>query len=66
MKNSWIGILALGWVFALSLPPLPATAQPKTVSIGTHPVGSMFNIIGTAAATVVGKNTAIKPYEGLY
>jgi len=60
MKRSWIGILAIGWALVLSLPASAADAQPKIVSIGTHPVGSMFNIIGTAAATVVVKNTAIK------
>ena len=60
MKKNWIGILAIGWALAFSVPASAAEAQPKTVGIGTHPVGSMFNIIGTAAATVVAKNTAIK------
>ena len=61
MKKSWIGVLAIGWALVLSLPASAADAQPKTVSIGTHPMGSMFNIIGTAAATVVAKNTTIMP-----
>lgn len=60
MKKTWIEILAMGWALALSVPASAAEAQPKTVSIGTHPMGSMFNIIGTAAATVVAKNTAIR------
>ncbi|MBI2088416.1 MAG: TAXI family TRAP transporter solute-binding subunit [Deltaproteobacteria bacterium] len=60
MKKAWIGILATGWVLAFSVPASAAEVQPKTVGIGTHPMGSMFNIIGTAAATVVAKNTAIR------
>ena len=60
MKRSWIGILAIGWALAFSVPASAAEVQPKTVGIGTHPMGSMFNIIGTAAATVVAKNTAIR------
>src|SRR3989337_534154 len=59
MKKSWIGVLAIGWALVLSLPASAADAQPKTVSIGTHPMGSMFNIIGTDAATVVATNPTI-------
>lgn len=60
MKKAWIGILATGWVLALTSLGSVVEAQPKAVSIGTHPTGSMFNIIGNAAASVVAKNTAIR------
>lgn len=33
---------------------------PKYVSIGTHPVGSYFNTIGTAAAKVISEHTKMK------
>jgi TRAP transporter TAXI family solute receptor len=35
-------------------------ALPKTISIATHPLGSMFNIIGTAAASVINNHTPIR------
>ncbi len=39
-------------VFSEQLPPI--------LNIGTHPVGSFFNVVGTAVATVVGKQTPMK------
>lgn len=50
----------IGVVFAQQL--------PEILNIGTHPVGSFFNIVGTATATVVGKytpmKTTVKPMAG--
>lgn len=48
----------------------PAMAKEKKslISIGTHPIGSFFNSIGTAVAKVVGDNcpmrTTVKPMKG--
>lgn len=33
---------------------------PPILNIGTHPVGSFYNIVGTAVATIVGKHTPMK------
>jgi TRAP transporter TAXI family solute receptor len=37
-----------------------AQQQPLIINIGTHPVGSFYNIVGTAVATVVSRHTSIK------
>ena len=43
------------------LPVLPeAGAAALPVSIGTHPVGSVFNTLGTAAAKVISEHTGIR------
>ena len=45
-----------------------AEELPPILDIGTHPVGSFFNVVGTAVATVVGKytpmKTTVKPMAG--
>lgn len=37
-----------------------AEKLPSTVSIGTHPVGSFFNFVGTAAAKAISDHTKIR------
>ncbi|MCX5830714.1 MAG: TAXI family TRAP transporter solute-binding subunit [Deltaproteobacteria bacterium] len=39
---------------------MAAEKLPSTVSIGTHPVGSFFNIVGTAAAKGISDHTQIR------
>ena len=45
-----------------------AEQLPSMLNIGTHPVGSFFNVVGTAVATVVGRHapmkTTVKPMAG--
>lgn len=68
MKNVFAIILILGILLVWNIQVTGAQQSPSIVSIGTHPVGSFFNIVGTAAATVVGKNTTmrttVKPMAG--
>jgi len=39
---------------------IAAEPSPKTLNIGTHPVGNLANVFGTAIATVVSKHTSIQ------
>lgn len=58
------GVLLWGGSFGL----VSAQQLPSILNVGTHPVGSFFNIVGTATATVVGKytpmKTTVKPMAG--
>lgn len=48
-------------VLALLLNPVRyCLAQERMLSVGTHPVGTMFNVIGSAVAKVVSEKTAYK------
>lgn len=60
MKKILILVLAMGVFIALSVEGTHSQPLPPILNIGTHPVGSFFNMVGTAAATVVGKNTPMK------
>lgn len=46
----------------------PSASLPKTLNIGTHPVGNILNVFGTAIAAVVSKHTPmeakVKPVAG--
>ena len=68
MKKLFAFILILGILLTWNIHTTPAQQLPTILSIGTHPVGSFFNIVGTAVATVVGKNTpmrtTVKPMAG--
>ena len=61
---TFIGLLLWGG----SIGGVSAQQLPGILNIGTHPVGSFFNIVGTATATVVGKHTpmrtTVKPMAG--
>jgi len=56
LKFICIGLLFVGGIIGQ----VSAQSLPGILNIGTHPVGSFFNIIGTATATVVGKYTSMK------
>jgi len=49
-------VTILFWAYAATA----AEKLPSTVSIGTHPVGSFFNSVGTAAAKAISDHTKIR------
>ena len=56
-------------LFVSALVPSPAPAQvPRSASVATHAVGSLYNAIGTGIATVVSRHTPItvrvQPFAG--
>jgi len=60
MKKFLVSILIFGLLFTLGVKEIYAQPLPTILNIGTHPVGSFFNVVGTAVATVVGKHTPMK------
>lgn len=68
MKKVFVVILILGFLFVWSAQEVRSQQLPTILNIGTHPVGSFFNVVGTAVATVVGKHspmkTTVKPMAG--
>jgi TRAP-type uncharacterized transport system substrate-binding protein len=52
--------LVIGLLFAGLVPSVAAEQLPTILNVGTHPVGSFFNMVGTAVATVVGRHTSMK------
>jgi len=60
MKKILTLVLAIGVLVILMMSGTHAEQLPPILNIGTHPVGSFFNVVGTAVATVVGKHTAMK------
>jgi TRAP transporter TAXI family solute receptor len=60
MKKVFVVLLILGFLFLWSAQEVRSQQLPTILNIGTHPVGSFFNVVGTAVATVVGKNTPMK------
>jgi hypothetical protein len=61
MRRMIVGVF-LGFVTILLWSHLATAAEelPSTVSIGTHPVGSFFNSVGTAAAKAISDHTKIR------
>ena len=56
-------------LFVFSMAPSPAPAQvPRSASLATHAVGSLYNAIGTGIATVVSRHTPmtvrVQPFAG--
>ena len=68
MKKILTLILAIGVFMTLNVKGTLAEQLPPILNIGTHPIGSFFNVVGTAVATVVGKHTSmrttVKPMAG--
>ncbi len=68
MKKILILFLILGILLVWNIQVTIAEELPSILNIGTHPVGSFFNVVGTAVATVVGKHssmkTTVKPMAG--
>lgn len=60
MRKIMILIFVSGLLWGGSIGPVSAEQLPPILNIGTHPIGSFFNIVGTAVATVVGKHTPMK------
>ena len=60
MKKILAFTLILGILLVWNIKITIGQQPPSIISIGTHPVGSFFNIVGTAVATVVGKHTSMK------
>jgi TRAP transporter TAXI family solute receptor len=68
MRKGLCAVLVIGFLFAGLAPSEAAEKLPTILNIGTHPVGSFFNMVGTAVATVVGRHssmkTTVKPMAG--
>jgi TRAP transporter TAXI family solute receptor len=60
MKKFFVFSLIFGFLSVWTPPGVSAQKLPPILNIGTHPVGSFFNVVGTAVATVVGKHTPMK------
>jgi TRAP transporter TAXI family solute receptor len=60
MKKFFVFLLIFALLSIWSPPGVSAQQLPPILNIGTHPVGSFFNVVGTAVATVVGKHTPMK------
>jgi hypothetical protein len=60
MKKYLVWVVMFGVLFCWSIKGSVAQQLPPILNIGTHPVGSFFNVVGTAVATVVGKHTPMK------
>ena len=60
MKKLIFLILIAGLLWGGNVRPVFPEQLPAILNIGTHPIGSFFNVVGTAVATVVGKNTSMK------
>ena len=63
LERTGIALIALA---LLALPSL--SAVPRSATLATHAVGSLYNAIGTGIATVVSRHTAItvrvQPFAG--
>jgi TRAP transporter TAXI family solute receptor len=53
-------VLAMGMFMSWTIKDAFAQQLPPILNIGTHPVGSFYNVVGTAVATVIGKHTPMK------
>jgi TRAP transporter TAXI family solute receptor len=60
MKKYLVWVFIFGVLFFWNIKGPVAQQLPPILNIGTHPVGSFFNVVGTAVATVVGKHTPMK------
>jgi TRAP transporter TAXI family solute receptor len=60
MKKYLVLFLIFGILLVLNIKGTEAEQLPSILNIGTHPVGSFYNVVGTAVATVVGKHTPMK------
>jgi TRAP transporter TAXI family solute receptor len=60
MKRIFVVTLIFGFLLVWSSKEASSQQLPPILNVGTHPVGSFFNVVGTAVATVVGKHTAMK------
>ena len=66
--RKWMKCIGVA-LFMLALAPSPALAQvPRSASLATHAVGSLYNAIGTGIATVVTRHTPmtvrVQPFAG--
>ena len=68
MKKIFVLLLILAVLLTWNIKATRAAELPPILNVGTHPVGSFFNVVGTAVATVVGKHTpmrtTVKPMAG--
>jgi hypothetical protein len=60
MRKIILLIFVTGLLWGGSVRPVFPEQLPAVLNIGTHPIGSFFNVIGTAVATVIGKQTPMK------
>ena len=62
---TWIGILLVPFVISIEI---SFAEMPRSATLGTHAVGSLYNAIGTGIATVVSRHTPmtvrVQPFAG--
>lgn len=68
VKKGWLGVTGVALIaLVLAAGPAPA-AVPRSATLATHAVGSLFNAIGTGIATVLSRHTPItvrvQPFAG--
>jgi TRAP transporter TAXI family solute receptor len=56
----WLSVALMVGLLSAGSARVSAESLPKHLNIGTHPVGAMFNVVGTAVATVVSKHTPMQ------
>ncbi|UCG63797.1 MAG: TAXI family TRAP transporter solute-binding subunit [Deltaproteobacteria bacterium] len=59
MKRIMSLLVVLG-IVGLTVVPTATAAQPKIANIGTHAVGSFFNVVGNSVGAIISKHTPIK------
>lgn len=59
MKRIMCLMVVLG-IVGLAVVPTATAAQPKIANIGTHAVGSFFNVVGNSVGAIISKHTSIK------
>jgi len=55
-----IKVLVKAIIVSLVFLPFSTGAQPKILNIGTHAVGTFFNVVGSSVAAVISKHTPIQ------
>lgn len=60
MRKLFVLLLLFGFLLIWGINEVSAQQLPSIINIGTHSVGSFYNITGTAIATVVAKHTSMK------
>jgi len=68
MKKKWLEAIGISLVPFVIATGLSSAEMPRSVTLGTHAVGSLYNAIGTGIATVVSRHTPmtvrVQPFAG--
>src|SRR3989338_1795622 len=68
MKKKWLEAIGISLVPFVIATGLSSAEMPRSVTLGTHAVGSLYNAIGTGVATVGSRHTPmtvrVQPFAG--